>query len=955
MMKAGKPLALCGLLWAVASMPAQEKKLENFPFNNTTAVGAEQFLRAHPTYDGRGVVLAVLDCGVQLGIPGLITTSDGKPKILECRDFTGEGDVPMVKAKLVKEGGKAALALGKERWFGAGSLPHKAKGPYYLAVYNESRLANNGLKDLNGNGKTDDKWAFLVFQTKEGFWVVYPDTDMDHDFADEKGLRDYAARRDTFEFGPRNPKKQPTIMICSVTVRPQEKILEVYEPTGAHGTHVSGMAAGYHMDGNPHHNGIAPGAQILALKIGHNALSGGATVTGSMIKAYEYAIAWAGKHKMPLVFNMSYGVGSEIEGQSVMDRKLDRLFQENPTVLASISNGNEGPGISNTGLPAASKRVWSAGAMMTVDTLATVWGADIKTFKPFIFTSRGGEIPKPDGLAPGGASSTVPRYLKRDAMWGTSMASPQTAGFMCCLASACLQEKIPYTNMVFYRAMRNAAKPLPGWNELDQGAGLIQMARTFEYLKEYAARKESEKIYAYDIQAEATTMPGGRGRAAYFRASHWYPAYPDTTTFRVTPVFPKGFTPDQKIDFYRAYDLVPQKSWIRIDKPSTYIKGTTPLVLKVWYDKESLRKPGLYVGSIYAYRKDLPHKPENIEFRLLNTVVVPYTLSAENHFTLEMTDQQVDPGDIRRYFVDVPAGMQVLNTRLTSPEGKFCRALVSIFSPTGEEAASWVPKVEKRPGPAYNQVAGRKLYPGVWEIVVWGYYQNRETSTYNLRIQASGFQSEPRELEAFTYRHPNPPSGKFKVVNLVNRNFEGTIQGETLGYRRTMKPVISSTKWVYPFRMPKGVERVRFALELSKKDFNLFTDFAVQIRDSRGRALAQGGFSYHDLQIGIPNDGRGNTFNLVLIPGFADKRPRPFKVEIREEYYTSRRIAIRVGPARIYPYVPTELTFSLSEPPGPVPEGFLPMGQILFRDAAENQIQGFVRVRFLVEPVKGNR
>ncbi|HHI68477.1 MAG TPA: hypothetical protein ENJ97_04035 [Planctomycetes bacterium] len=151
------------------------------------------------------------------------------------------------------------------------------------------------------------------------------------------------------------------------------------------------------------------------------------------------------------------------------------------------------------------------------------------------------------------------------------------------------------------------------------------------------------------------------------------------------------------------------------------------------------------------------------------------------------------------------------------------------------------------------------------------------------------------------------------------------------------------------------MERVRFALELSKRDFNLFTDFAVQIRDSRGRALAQGGFSYHDLQIGIPNDGSGKTYKLVLIPGFADTRPRPFKVKIREEYYTSKRISIRVGTARIYPYVPTELTFSLSEAPAPVPEGFLPMGQVLFRDAAENQLQGFVPVRFRVEPVKGNR
>ena len=50
------------------------------------STGVDVFRAAHPTYDGRGVLIAILDSGIDPGIDGLIATSTGAPKIIELRD-----------------------------------------------------------------------------------------------------------------------------------------------------------------------------------------------------------------------------------------------------------------------------------------------------------------------------------------------------------------------------------------------------------------------------------------------------------------------------------------------------------------------------------------------------------------------------------------------------------------------------------------------------------------------------------------------------------------------------------------------------------------------------------------------------------------------------------------------------------------------------------------------------
>ena len=492
-------------------------------FLSLRQTGVEEFLKEHPEYDGRGTIVLILDTGVDMGIDGLTRTSTGDVKVIDVQDFTGQGDVALYEADTDEEDGVVYFVNENKNYSvaGAGKLGlSKVSGDYYIGLLPESLWKNSGsgVTDVNGNGKTDDNFyvvTFLTEQNGEQFWVAYFDTDADNDLSDEKPLRNYKEKYDSF-FIP-NKEGLPDFTM-GLNIFPDEHRISFFFDDGSHGTHCAGIATGNQIGGNEFY-GVAPGAYLMGLKLGNNNFAGGATVTESMKKAYLYADKISRERKEPCIINMSFGVGSEIEGHADIELFLNDLVKNNPYLYISTSNGNEGPGISTAGLPAATTAVFSSGAVLTKEVGADLYGASLNNDIILHFSSRGGEVSKPDVISPGACTSTVPNFSRGDRFWGTSMASPYSAGVMSLLLSAVAAEypdvKVP--SQLLYKAIRESAVWWDGYNHLDQGGGFINVLDAYKLLKKYIDDGEISKFETYTVTAFAPNMPGESAPNLYIR------------------------------------------------------------------------------------------------------------------------------------------------------------------------------------------------------------------------------------------------------------------------------------------------------------------------------------------------------------------------------------------------------------------------------------------------------
>ena len=269
-----------------------------------------------------------------------------------------------------------------------------------------------------------------------------------------------------------------------------------------HGTHVAALAAGTGSASQGDYIGVAPEASLLNLKVGSSL---GQATSSAILLAIDDAIK-----KQVNIITMSLGFDGSYPDDPVSLALDDAVNIYG--IVATVSAGNSGPGLSTIATPGAARSVITVGA--------AYWN-NSATF----FSSRGPNTDyryDPDILAPGWyeisalASQSLTEYSSQYyspsgiisgtngnyiAESGTSMAAPITAGSVALLLS-----KYPNLTPQALRATLMSTATNTGQAEYVQGAGFLNLEKADTYLSTHYSQ-DSKVIDVVSLLPQRSIFP----------------------------------------------------------------------------------------------------------------------------------------------------------------------------------------------------------------------------------------------------------------------------------------------------------------------------------------------------------------------------------------------------------------------------------------------------------------
>jgi len=658
----------------------------------TRDIGAPQFRSAHPTYDGRGVKVAIVDSGVDLLTPELQTakTLDGAsvPKIADWVTTTDP-----LQSTDPASGDPTWINMATEVTATGGTFTNEsvtytapADGPYRFGLFDERdvRLGGELGNDVNRDGNPTGSSGLFGVLWNTSTNQVWVDTNQNHSFADQAAMTDFSVSRDSGVFGTDNPATAIRESIPFVVQTDgKNKYVNIGIVSGAHGTHVAGIATGKDFFGGAF-DGAAPEAQLVVVRVCM-------FVVGCPTSAQTEAMIYAIKHAGADVINESIGgLPALNDGNTTRDMLWNRLIDQYGTQMF-LSAGNDGPGVNTQGDPAAATRSVAVGAYVTADSWHTNYGADVYTANTtkategglFPFSSRG---PREDGgfkpniVAPGSAISSVPGWQPGQPvagtynlppgygmLQGTSMASPQATGGAALLISAAKQANVQWRPDQLRQAINSSATFLHAYSAHEQGNGLMNVGEAWNVLNVAGGVKTvdiTSKAPVNTIISGFLAQPNF-GPGIYEREGWTAGASHDRTiTFTRTSGGSKAIT----------YNL----SWVGNDgtfspsASSIALPLNTPVSLTV-----NVAPASAGVHSAILNLND--PATSGTDYQVLNTVVAAEQFEAASNYTISHNGT-VDRADKTTYFFYVPAGAPALKVDLTNNSG---RARLWRFHPYG--------------------------------------------------------------------------------------------------------------------------------------------------------------------------------------------------------------------------------------------------------------------------------
>jgi subtilisin family serine protease len=848
------------------------------PYMPIADTGAAQFTAANPAWDGRGIVVGVVDSGVTLDHPALQTTTTGERKIIDWVNYNDPllGSDPSWVNMATQVSGSSFSHAGV-------TYTAPTAGDYRIGLFNERLALGEVGGDVNRDGNlsgSSGMFAVLWDMASNNVWV---DTNQDASFADETAMTDYRVRYDIGVFGRNNATTAVSEEMKFVIQTDRENgFVNIGIPDSAHGSHVAGIVAANGMFGGAM-SGAAPGAQIISVRA---CLFGGGCTAHALIEGMTWVIETARVD----VVNMSIGglpaLNDGLNTRSVLYNRLITQYG----VQMFISAGNSGPGLNSIGDPSVANRVMSVGSYISKATWQANYGSD-SSFDDNLhsFTSRGpseaGDF-KPQIVAPGSAISTVPMWQTGGpvggtyelppgyAMFnGTSMASPQAAGAAALLLSAAQQSGVVARPPMLRQAMISSARFLDPdrYQAVDQGNGLINVGAAWDLLKQDIMPVTirsfvpvnsvlSPLIGLSSPRPLPDRLPPSTGVGIYDREGvQAGTPYSRTYTFIRTDGAPGAITYNLSWVGNNGVFSAPRSITLPRNRAVTFNVNINPT------------SAGLHSAILNV---DDP-RTTGIDYQTMNTVVAADDLTAANNYSVTKTGS-VGRNQILRYFVRVPAGTPAFKVDFSGPgatsgtgQARFLR-----YSPWGvpidstSSLSCYSPVVAScSTGSPLSRVVSNPI-PGVWEVTV----DARRTSDvadapFRLSMSILGATVAPASDTIATAQVGVPIARSYTLSNRFG-SFSGRAAGTALG--SAQRGVFSTTTGAiqeYQVVVPSGSTSLRATIG-NPSDAGADLDLFVYNCTSGACVLAgQGTGSTSEETVTIANPAAGNW--LIRVDGYA--------------------------------------------------------------------------------------
>jgi len=547
--------------------------------------------------------------------------------------------------------------------------------------------------------------------------------------------------------------------------------------------------------------------------------------------------------------------------------------------VMTVSAGNDGPGISTMGFPASARRTITVGATYPGAFLAPDANGRRSDDMIAFFSSRGGELAQPDLVAPGVAYSSVPRWDTGDEVKnGTSMASPHVAGLAARLLSGLAAEKRVANASTIKRALMASSRPLAGGGWIDQGAGLPDISKAWDLLKD-----EDPPGPVIDVRAE-------HGVSGSLQVGT-----PLDSTVTFTLLRHGAGSPER-------FMLITDADWLTA--PATVTVGeSTPVVISL--KPASLRAPGVYSTTVEGWGRDSAWGPA---FHLATTVVTPYPLPRDRS-TMRF---RIGAGDIRRVPILADSGRGI-RLRVADPRG--APLLAFLHEPGGMPFRGGQAQSAADTAKAEFELDGRDVVAGVYELVVMA----GPSAAVNAEVEV-----DPAPLRIAVTRRKDsvwvakealsPPA---VPPSRLSARFVGAERGIATSARGSMDQRLE-------FFAPAWAKKVTIELTMPREQWQLFTDYGFTLLDSDGKQISAAPVNYAvaRLEAEIPA-GPERQLTIVLSPGFADGASNAL---------WSAKVAVRM-----YAGTPVDMgevpegPFALRPSPFNLPSGFHPLLQLITR------------------------